>query len=442
MGLSRTTILEDNRANVAELDPVALDSPEVVPHQPGRRRAASTFIFFTIALDMLAVGMIVPVLPRLIGGFTHGDAAKTAQMIGIFGTIFAVMQFLCSPVLGALSDRFGRRPVVLLSNLGLGLDYLLMAWAPAIGWLFFARIISGLTASSIPTAMAYMTDVTPPEKRAAAFGFVNVAFGIGFVLGPAVGGLLGNADPRLPFWVAGALSMVNALYGLFILPESLDKRHRCAFSWKRANTVGSLALLKRRRSITGLAAMLVMAYITQQALTVFVIYADYRYNWTNGTIGLALAAVGVVAGIYSVLVLKRAIAKVGERGAIVIGLAGGAAGFAMLGIAKTGLLFCIAIPVFNLLALFSPAAQSMMAREVGPSEQGQLQGAITSLRGITGLIGPGLFAYVFSKSVGPNAVMHAPGMPFFVAAGFLLASLIVALRFTGPSAVENAATQA
>ncbi len=419
--------MEEHRANVAELDPVA--DAEFAPRGPTRRRAAATFIFFTVSLDMLAVGMIVPVLPRLIGGFTH-DAVKTAQMLGIFVTIFAVMQFLCSPVLGALSDRFGRRPVVLLSNLGLGLDYLLMAWAPAMVWLFLARVISGLTASSVPTAMAYMTDVSPPEKRAAAFGLVNAAFGIGFVLGPAVGGILGDVNPRLPFWVAGALSMVNAIYGLLILPESLPARHRCPFSWKRANSMGSLSLLTRRGSIAGLAGMLMMAFITQQALTVYVIYVDYRYHWTDRSVGLSLAAVGIIAGIYSVLLVKRVVAKVGERGAILIGLAGGAVGFAMLGISKTGLLFCLAIPAFNLIALFWPAAQSMIAQRVGPSEQGQLQGALSSLRGIAGLTGPGLFAYIFSKSISPQSATHSAGMAFFVAAGLLLASLIVAQRVT------------
>ena len=207
-----------------------LTEPELVapeaaltPHPPKGRRAAATFIFFTVTLDMLALGMIAPVLPRLIEGFLHGDTSSAAKMLGLFGTVFAVMQFFCSPIIGSLSDRFGRRPVVLLSNFGLGLDYLLMAWAPALNWLFLGRVISGITSSSIPTAMAYMADVTPRERRAAAFGMLNAAFGIGFVLGPAVGGLLGNINPRLPFWVAGGLSLINGLYGLFVLPESLSK---------------------------------------------------------------------------------------------------------------------------------------------------------------------------------------------------------------------------
>ena len=218
-------------------------APGPSPGTAAARAPAVTFIFFTVMLDMLALGMIMPVLPRLIESFLHGDASAAAGMLGVFGTTFAAVQFFCSPILGSLSDRFGRRPVVLLSNFGLGLDYLLMAWAPALPWLLVGRIISGLTASSIPTAMAYMADVTPHERRAAAFGMLNAAFGVGFVLGPALGGILGSVNPRLPFMAAAALSLLNGIYGLFVLPESLKLANRSPFSWKRANPIGSLALL-------------------------------------------------------------------------------------------------------------------------------------------------------------------------------------------------------
>src|ERR1700761_2337612 len=244
-------------------DLTANATPPSVP--PPGRRAAATFIFFTVALDMLALGMIAPVLPRLIEGFLHGDTSSAARMLGLFGTVFAAMQFFFSPIVGSLSDRFGRRPVVLLSNFGLGLDYVLMAWAPALNWLLLGRVISGLTSSSIPTAMAYMADVTPRERRAAAFGLLNAAFGLGFVLGPAIGGLLGNINPRLPFWVAGGLSLVNGLYGLFVLPESLSRQNRSPFSWGRANPVGSLTLL-RRGSMLAIAGVLLLGYIAQQSL--------------------------------------------------------------------------------------------------------------------------------------------------------------------------------
>ena len=263
------------------------------PHGP--RRAAATFIFFTVTLDMLALGMIAPVLPRLITSFLRGNEVSASQMIGVFGTLFAAMQFVFSPVLGSLSDRFGRRPVVLLSNFGLGADYIVMALAPTLPWLFAGRIISGLTASSIPTAFAYLADVTPRERRAAAFGMLNGAFGIGFVLGPALGGLLGNINPRLPFWVAAALSLLNGCYGFFVLPESLPMSLRSPFSWRRANPVGSLALFRSAKGLVPIAGLLLLGYIAQQSLAnVFVIYADFRYGWTDRTVGLSLAVIGVL----------------------------------------------------------------------------------------------------------------------------------------------------
>jgi DHA1 family tetracycline resistance protein-like MFS transporter len=401
----------------------------LTPHPPKGRRAAATFIFFTVTLDMLALGMIAPVLPRLIESFLNGDTSSAARMLGLFGTVFAVMQFFFSPIVGSLSDRFGRRPLVLLSNFGLGLDYLVMAWAPTLNWLFLGRIISGLTSSSIPTAMAYMADVTPRERRAAAFGMLNSAFGVGFVLGPAVGGLLGNINPRLPFWVAGGLSLINGLYGLFVLPESLSKENRSPFSWARANPVGSLTLLRRHAGMIAIAAVLLLGYIAQQSLmNVYVIYADYRYHWTDRTVGFSLATIGICTAIYGALLVKPVVAKIGERGAITIGLIGGAIGYSMFGLSKTGILFWCGIPLLNMMSFAWPGAQSLLSRKTSPSEQGQLQGAINSLRGIAGLIGPSFFTYIFSKSIGADAILHLPGAPFYTAAAMLLISLAIAQR--------------
>ena len=398
----------------------------LMPNPPAGRRAAATFIFFTVTLDMLALGMIAPVFPRLIEGFLNGDTSRAAEMLGIFGTVFAAMQFFCSPIVGSLSDRYGRRPLVLISNFGLGLDYVLMAWAPTLTWLFLGRIISGLTSSSIPTAMAYMADVTPRERRAAAFGMLNAAFGAGFVLGPAVGGLLGNINPRLPFWVAASLSLLNGLYGFFVLPESLSKENRTPFSWARANPVGSLTLIRHGNMIP-IAAVLLLGYIAQQVLmNVYVIYADYRYHWTDRTVGLSLAVVGICTIVYGAFLVKPVVAKLGERGAITIGLIGGAIGYSMIGASKTGLLLWLGIPVLNMMTFTWPAAQSLMSRKASPSEQGQLQGAINSLRGIAGLIGPGIFTYIFSRSIG--AGIHIPGAPFYTAAAMLLTSLALAQR--------------
>jgi DHA1 family tetracycline resistance protein-like MFS transporter len=330
---------------------------------------------------------------------------------------------------------------VLLSNFGLGLDYLLMAWAPALGWLFVGRVISGLTASSVPTGMAYMTDVTPPEKRASAFGLLGAAFGMGFVLGPAMGGVLGSVNPRLPFWVAGGLSLVNGMYGLFVLPESLSKEHRSGFSWKRANPLGSLRMLKNNKVMLGLAAVLVLGYLAQQSLqNVYVLYTDYRFGWSDRSVGLSLAAVGIFSGLYGAGLVKPVVKRIGERSALSFGLIGGTLGYVMLGLSKTGVLLLCGIPVLNLMSIAWPSAQSIMSRQVKPSEQGQMQGAVQSLRGLAGIFGPMMFTYIFSKSYGVTAPIPVPGLAFFVAAGLLVLSLAVAqwMRRPGGSGAASA----
>jgi len=418
-----------------EPDPL-LTQPELVappslPPAGATRAPAATFIFLTVMLDMLAMGMIAPVLPRLIESFLHNDASSAARMLGLFGTTFAAMQFFFSPILGSLSDRFGRRPVVLLSNFGLGFDYLLMAWAPALPWLFLGRIVSGLTASSIPTAMAYMADVTPPEKRAASFGFLNAAFGLGFVLGPAVGGILGSVNPRLPFLVAAGLSLVNGLYGTFILPESLSQEHRSPFSWKRANPIGSMAMLARSGSMLALSALLLLGYLAQNSLmNVYVLYADYRYHWTDRTVGLSLGFVGVCTILYGAFLVRPAVAKLGERRAITLGLLFGGLGYLGMGLSKTGLLLWASIPFLNLMSVVWPAAQALMSKSAAKNEQGQLQGAINGLRGAAGIVGPGLFTLIFAQAVGERAIIHAPGLPFFVATGLVLAAIPLAIFAT------------
>ncbi len=397
----------------------------------GARTPAATFIFFTVMLDMLALGMIAPVLPRLIESFLHGDTSAGARMLGLFGTTFAGVQFFCSPILGSLSDRFGRRPVVLLSNFGLGADYLLMAWAPALHWLLVGRIISGLTASSIPTAMAYMADVTPTERRAAAFGMLNAAFGVGFVLGPALGGILGSVNPRLPFMVAAGLSLCNGLYGLFVLPESLKRSNRAPFSWKRANPIGSLAMLGRTKVIAVMAVVLLFGYTAQQSLmNVYVLYADYRYRWTDRTVGLSLGLVGVFTILYGAFLVRWASKRFGERVCIYCGLVGGTIGYTCFGLSKTGVLLWFAIPFLNLMSLTWPSAQAIMSRGTSPSEQGQLQGAINGIRGGAGIAGPSLFTYIFARAVGDQAVLPLPGLPFFTAAALLVIAIPISLWAT------------
>jgi DHA1 family tetracycline resistance protein-like MFS transporter len=403
------------------------DAPLEMSVAPGRR-AAATFIFLTVTLDMLAMGMIVPVLPKLIQGFEGGSAALAATMIGIFGFMFAGIQFVFSPVLGALSDKIGRRPVVLMSNFGLGADYVVMALAPTLPWLFLGRLISGLTSSSIPTAMAYMADVTPQEKRAAAFGMLNAAFGIGFVVGPALGGALGNVNPRLPFWVAAGLSLLNGMYGLFVLPESLKAEHRQKkINWGRANPIGSLALFARVQGLLPLAGLLTLGYIAQQSLmSTYMIYVYTRYSWSVRTGGLSLAVVGIVTGLYGALLVKPAVATLGERKAIIVGYIGGALGYWAMGFSKTGLLLWLGIPLLNLMGIAWPSAQSIMSRHTPANQQGLLQGAVNSLRGIAGLIGPLLFTWVFAHSINAKPIFPAEGSAFYVASALILMGLVIA----------------
>lgn len=382
---------------------------------------ATAFIFVTVAIDVLAMGIIIPVLPKLVEAFEGGDTARAAETFGVFGTAWGLMQFLFMPVLGALSDRFGRRPVILISCFGLGLDYFLMALAPNLTWLFVGRVISGITASSFGTAFAYIADVTPPEKRAAAFGMVGAAFGVGFVLGPALGGVLGELDPRLPFWAAGAMAVINAAYGLFVLPESLPKEKRSKFSFRKANPVGSLVLLRSHRELAGLAIayfLMQLAHVVLPAVTV--LYMSYRYGWSHLRIGLVLAAVGVCSMIVQGGLIKPVVAALGERRALALGLMCGVAGFALYGLAPTGAIFAIGIPVMALWGFAGPSAQSIMTRHVSPMEQGQLQGAIAGLTALAGLFGPAIFSQTFAAFL-----KTLPGAPFLLAALMLLAACAI-----------------
>ncbi|MDB5394133.1 MAG: transporter [Rhodospirillales bacterium] len=400
---------------------------------PAPSRAAFAFIFVTVLLDMMALGVIIPVLPKLIKAFMGGDTASAAHVVGYFGFAWALMQFIFQPVLGALSDRFGRRPVIILSNVGLGLDYILMAVAPNLWFLFVGRLISGITAASFSTAGAYIADVTPPEKRAARFGLLGAAFGLGFVIGPAVGGLLGEVNLHLPFWGAAVLSLINALYGFLVLPESLARERRAEFSWHRANPIGSLKLLGSNPILSRLAIAGFLQRFAHGSLpSMFVLYADYRYGWSAKAVGLALAGVGVSQMIVSGGLVRPAIAKVGERGTLMLGLICGTVGFLIYGFAPTGLIFLAALPLVALWGLANPAIQSLATRRVGPSEQGQLQGAQSSLGGIADMVGPLLFSQVFAAAIASNATAHIPGAPYYLAALFVAGALCVCWQVTRP----------
>jgi DHA1 family tetracycline resistance protein-like MFS transporter len=392
-----------------------------------RREAAFVFIFATVLLDMLAVGIIIPVLPKLVFDFLGGNAAETAKILGIFGTAWALMQFFFSPLQGALSDSFGRRLMILLSNFGVGLDYVLMALAPTLGWLFVGRVISGITAASISTAYAYVADVTPPDKRAARFGLLGAAFGAGFVLGPALGGLAGTISPRLPFWVAAGLSLANASYGLVILPESLPAARRTRFAWRRANPFGALALLRSHAMLFRLAIINFLGNLAHAVLpSIGVLYMMYRYGWNESIVGLTLAAVGAASIIVRGLVVGPVTRWVGERAALMLGLVFGVGGFLIFALAPNGLIFWLAIPVMALWGLEGPACMALMSRLVGASEQGQLQGANASVTGIANLFGPGLFTLTFAFAIGGGREFNLPGAPFLIASLLLAAAAVAA----------------
>jgi DHA1 family tetracycline resistance protein-like MFS transporter len=395
-----------------------------------RRQAAFVFIFATVFLDMLAIGIVIPVLPKLMLDFV-GDIAQAAKIFGIFGTGWALMQFLFSPFQGALSDRFGRRPVIVISNFGVGLDYVLMALAPTLGWLFVGRVISGITAASIATAYAYVVDVTLPGKRGSRFGLLGAAFGAGFVLGPALGGLAGSISPRLPFWIAAGLSLANACYGLLILPESLSRSRRAAFSWRRANPLGALALLRSRGELFGLANVNFLSNLAHAVLpSISVLYMLYRYNWDQRTVGLTLAGVGVASIVVQGAVVGSVIKRIGERAALMLGIAFGVLGFLVFALARTGVEFWLGIPLLALWGLEEPASLALMSRSVSGSEQGRLQGANSSITGIANLVGPGLFSLTFAFAIGAGREWDLPGAPFLIAALLLALSATVAWRVT------------
>src|SRR5467141_2465404 len=396
------------------------------------RRAAVVFIFVTVMLDMLALGLIAPVLPKLILDFLGGNMEVAANWNGIFGTVFAAMQFFFSPVLGVLSDKFGRRPVILLSNLGLGLDYIVMALSPTIGWLFVGRIISVITASSIPTGMAYIADVVPKEKRASAFGLIGVAFGLGFILGPAIGGPLGDVSPRLPFWVAAGFSLTNWLYGYIFVPESLRLEHRKAFTLRRANPVGSLVLLRSHPELWKLATLQFLAYVSHEVFVIWALYAIYRFAWNQTMVGISLTVVGIFTAAISGGLTGRIVAWLGERRTLYIGQFFGAVGMVMAGIARSGTLYIASIPVISMWNISFPAAQGMMTHRVSEREQGELQGAIGSLRSIAFVIGPFLFSWTFAWFIDPRHSFHVPAAGYYLAAALLFTAMLMATGIKQP----------
>ncbi len=398
------------------------------PCQP--RRAAVAFVLVTVALDVMALGLIIPVLPKLVEQMS-GTTERAAWIFGLFGTAWALMQLVFSPVLGGLSDAYGRRPVLLLSSLGLGLDYILMALAPDLIWLFVGRVISGITAATFSTAGAYIADVTPPADRAAKFGLIGAAFGLGFVLGPAIGGLLGQSDPRLPFWVASALSLACAAYGYFVLPESLPPERRAPFALRQANPLGALRLIRSGRELLGLSSAVFLYHVAHAVFpAVFVLHAGYRFGWGPGMVGLALAGFGICSAIVQGALIKPAVNAFGERAMLLFGMSAGIIGLILLTLAPDSTTFWLGMPLMALWGFIGPSAQGLMTRLVGPDRQGQLQGAGASLMGVASLIGPALFTSAFALGIRPEWGAPLPGAPYLVAAVLLGMALLLAWRVT------------
>lgn len=401
------------------------------PLSGARRQAALVFIFVTVLIDVLAFGVIIPVLPHLVQSFVGGSESEAAYWVGLFSSAFYLVQFFAAPVQGALSDRFGRRPVILLSCLGLGVDFVFMALAPSLAWLFVGRMIAAVTSASFTTANAYIADVTTPENRAKSFGMIGAAFGLGFILGPLLGGQLGDIDPRLPFWCSAALALTNFLYGLFVLPESLPKARRSAtFDWHHAKPLGTVHLLRGYPAIWGLVAVAFLANFAHYVYpSTFVLFADVTFDWHEKEAGNVLAAVGVLSVIVNAVLVGKLVKRLGERRALLFGLGCGVVGFVIYGLAGSGWVFLAGLPISALWGIAAPATQALITRQVGPEAQGRIQGALTSLISLAGIVAPALFAGAFGYFIGPRAPMHLPGVAFLIAALLLFGALVVAWRF-------------
>ena len=393
-----------------------------------RLNPAIAFILVTAALDVMAIGIIIPVLPALIVEFTGSDA-DAGIWNGIMVALWAGMQFLFSPVIGSLSDRYGRRPVILISALGLAADFALMALAPNLWWLALGRILGGITSSSFTTTFAYMADITPPEQRSRAYGLIGAAYSAGFVLGPLAGGLLGELGPRVPFWAAAGLALIAFIYGLLVIPESLKPELRMPFSWRRANPVGSLKLLRSHPDLAGLAWVYFIIYVAHNVFAaVFVLYAGYRFGWSIWAVGLSLALWGVLDIIAQALLVGPAVRRFGERATMIFGLVFGAVGLFILGLAPDEITFIVGIFVSGMWAFAMPTIQALMTSRVSESEQGQLQGANQSVASIASVAAPIFFGWIYALSVGAAPVIPIAGAAFVVAGLVLAFAVPISLR--------------
>lgn len=394
------------------------------------KKAALGFIFITLLIDVTGIGIIIPIIPDLINELTGASVSESAAIGGWLVFAYAIMQFIFAPILGGLSDQYGRRSIILISLFGFGVDYIFTALAPTLIWLFAGRIIAGIMGSSFTTASAYIADISAPDERAKNFGLIGAAFGLGFIIGPSIGGIFGDYGTRVPFYGAAGLTLVNWLYGFFILPESLAPQNRRKFSWKRANPVGTLVQLKKYPVIIGMAGSLMLIYIAGHATqSTWAFYTKELFDWNPAWIGYSLTFVGIMVAFVQGVLIRWLMPLLGQNKSVYIGLFLYAIGFLLFGLAtKEWMMFAFTV-VYTLGGIAGPALQGIMSNEVPPSDQGELQGGLTSLISVTSIVGPPLMTSIFYYFTSPNSFdVYLPGAAFFLGALFTLISLLLAFR--------------
>lgn len=403
-----------------------------MPRPPGKHALA--FIFFTVLIDTIGFGIILPVMPQLIMELTGQTVAQATLTAGWLLTTYAILQFACGPIFGNLSDRYGRRPVLVSSLAAFAFDYALMGFAPTIGWLFLGRAIAGVAGAVYSPAMAYIADVSTPEKRAQGFGLVGAAFGVGFILGPAIGGLLGEFGPRAPFFAAAALAGLNFVYGLFVLPESLPPERRRKFEWRRANPFGTLLALKRYPAVIAIAGAVFLWQLAHQVYpSTWAFFAKLRFEWTEAAIGASLAFVGVLMAFTQGYLTGKIVPRIGEQRAVIVGVTSGALSMFALAFAVQSWMAYAAITLGVLQGLAYPAMNAIMSKQAPPDQQGELQGGVASMMSLTTILGPLIMTQTLGRFSVPDAPVHFPGAAFLLATLLALCALGLVLRLNAAS---------
>lgn len=409
-----------------------------LPGSMRQQRASVIFVLITLFIDVLGMGLVIPILPRLVQSLLGGEVAEASFVFGVLVSIYSIMQFFCAPILGALSDRFGRRPVILLALVGLGCDYVLLTLAPSIWWLVAGRIIAGAFGATFTPAGAYIADVSPPEKRAANFGLLGVAFGLGFIAGPALGGLLGATNLRLPFMVCAGLTFVNFLFGLLVMPESLRPENRRAVDVRQMNPVGAMRAIWKYRAVASLIPVFVAVQLAQQGLqSVWVPYVTYRYNWDLAGVGLSLAIVGLLFAFSQGVLVRPIVGRFGERRTLLMSLGVAIVGMLLFGLSSQGwMMYAVTALYCAGLGLLNPSVQGLLSRSVPANEQGLLQGAMTSVMTASAIVAPLVANGSFAVFISPQSPVTLPGAPFFLGSLLCAVALVLAWRGTHRATTE------